>query len=431
MARVFVEVFGCSANVADAEIISGLLIEEGHVLVDSPANSELTVVLTCTVKTPTEIKMVKRIKQLSRFNASLVVAGCMPKAERRIVKKAAPKASLMGPNDILTISEIVEKTVQGEQLERLQDEPADRTGLPRVRKNPIIHIAPIASGCLGNCSYCIVKHARGHLYSYNLNSIIDDVKQALSEGCKEIWITAEDTAAYRYGVQRLPDLLKKITSLKGQFYVRVGMMTPNQASEVLEELLEEYKSDKIFKFLHLPVQSGNDDILKKMKRRYTIKDFQQIVIRSRELIPELSISTDIICGFPGETEEQFKNSLKLINNIQPDVLNISRFWPRPCTDASEMNNKLHGREIKRRSRIITELWKSLSYEKCVNWLEWRGKVLIDECLPEGKVIGRNFAYKPIVLKANIELGKVLDVKITEAKTGYLIGELTKQYKTHI
>ena len=108
------------------------------------------------------------------------------------------------------------------------------------------------------------------------------------------------------------------------------------------------------------------------------------------------------------------------------MLNISRFWPRPCTEASEMKNKLHGREIKKRSRIITELWRSLSYEKCVNWLEWRGKVLIDERLPENKVIGRNFAYKPIVLNTNIELGKIIDVKITEAKSRYLIGELTKQ-----
>jgi len=427
LVRVLVEVFGCTANVADAEIISGLLIEEDHILVKSPIDAELTVLLTCTVKTPTENRMIKRIKELSRLDASLLVAGCMPKAEKKIVKKAAPRASLMGPNDILNIGEIVEKTVDGERIELLQDKPVERTGLPRVRKNPIIHIAPIASGCLGNCSYCIVKHARGHLSSYNLDSIIDDAKLALSDGCKEIWITAEDTAAYRCGEQRLPDLLKKISNLRGQFYIRVGMMTPNQANEILKELLEAYNSERIFKFLHIPVQSGNNDILKKMRRRYLIDDFQHIVLKFRELIPDLSISTDIICGFPGETERQFEDSLKLIKTVQPDVLNISRFWSRPCTEASEMENKLHGREIKKRSRIMTKLRRSLSYKKCVDWLGWSGKVLIDERLPEGKVIGRNYAYKPIVLKANIERGNFADVKTTEAKPGYLIGDLTKQF----
>jgi MiaB/RimO family radical SAM methylthiotransferase len=264
------------------------------------------------------------------------------------------------------------------------------------------------------------------LFSYNLDSIIDDARQALSDGCKEIWITAEDTAAYRCGDQRLPDLLKKISSLKGQFYVRVGMMTPNQASEVLKELLEAYRSEKIFKFLHLPVQSGNDEILNNMQRRYTVQDFQKIVLRFRELIPDLSLSTDIICGFPGETEEQFRDSLRLINIIKPDVLNISRFWPRPCTKASEMENKLHGREIKKRSRIMTKFWRSLSHDKCVDWLGWRGEVLIDESLPEGKVIGRNYAYKPIVIKTNEQLGHFVNVITTEARSGYLIGNLTQQ-----
>jgi len=427
LARIFVEVFGCTANLADAEIISGLLKEEGHILVNSPIDAELTVMLTCTVKTPTENKMIKRIKQLSRLDASLIVAGCMPKAERIIVRKASPKASLIGPNDILKINEIVEKTVKGEQLELLQDEPVDRTGLPRVRKNPIIHIAPIASGCLGNCSYCIVKHARGHLFSYNINSIVKDAKQALSEGCKEIWITAEDTAAYRCGDQRLPDLLKKISDLKGQFYIRVGMMTPNQADEILRDLIKVYNFTKIFKFLHIPVQSGNDYILKKMRRNYSVIDFQRIILQFRESIPDISISTDMICGFPGETEEQFEDSLRLIKTIQPDVLNISRFWPRPYTDAYEMENKFHGREIKKRSRIMTKLWRSLSYKRSVDWLGWKGKVVIDERLPDGKVIGRNYAYKPIVLKANSKLGNFLDVNITKAKPGYLMGSVTKQH----
>ena len=420
MARIYVEAFGCSANKADSEIASGLLREAGHTHVASPEEADANIVLTCIVKTPTEIKMVKRLRDLAALRKPLIVAGCMPKAEKQLVKEVAPSASLMGPDDLLNMAEVVEATLRGDRVECLDGSPPDRTCLPRMRDNPIIHIAPIASGCLGDCSYCIVKHARGRLHSFPADEIIADTRDAISQGCREIWLTAEDTAAYRWRGVRLPQLLEDLCSLEGRFYIRVGMMTTNHADPILNELMEAYRSEKVFKFLHVPVQSGNDEILRSMRRRYTVDDFHSLVATFRGAYPDLSLSTDIICGFPGETEAQFRDSIRLLGEVQPDVLNISRFWPRPGTQAAQMDGQLHGRETKKRSRMLTHLWRQLSLERGLRWMGWKGEILIDEPGRGGSFVGRNYAYKPVVLRAAAELGGFVKVEVTEARFGYLL-----------
>lgn len=422
MARVHVEVYGCSANLADAEFISGLLMRAGHIPTAKPEDAEGFIVLTCVVKTPTERKVFSRLKELSARGVPLVVAGCMPKAERWLVEQAAPEASLIGPGDIHHIVEALEAALEGRRLEFTAGEGLDKVLLPRLRRNPIIHIAPIASGCLGRCSYCIVKLARGHLQSYPADGIIEDARRAIEEGCREIWVTAEDTAAYRWRGYRLPQLIEELCALEGRFYIRIGMMTPNQARGILEELLEAYRSGKVFKFLHLPVQSGDDEVLRRMRRGYTVDDFMEIVTSFREAYPSLSLSTDIIVGFPGETEEQFMESLRLIEEVKPEVLNISRFWPRPCTEAEKMEGQIHGRETKRRSTLMRRVWERISLEKGLGWMGWRGEILVDEHGKGDTMIGRNYAYRPITFKGNARLGDFVEVTVRGARVGYLLGE---------
>jgi MiaB-like tRNA modifying enzyme len=423
LARIYVEVFGCSANVADAEMVSGLLMQAGHKIVNGPEEADACVVLTCTVKTPTERKVVKRLKRLSDDGASLVVAGCMPKAQSELVMEAAPEASMLGPNDLLEVVYIVKEIMGGHRVEAVSNLATDKTCLPRAKANPVVHIAPISSGCLGSCSYCIVRRARGPLHSYPADSIIEDARRALEGGCREIWVTAEDTAAYHFGDTRLPQLLEELSGLLDRFFIRVGMMNPDQAGPILDKLVEAYSSEKVFKFLHVPVQSGNDEVLRRMKRRYNVEDFRRIVARFRDSFPGLSISTDIICGFPGETEEQFADSLRLVEEIEPDVLNISRFWPRPGTEAEGLDGQLHGRDTKRRSRMLSALWRRLSFERNRGWTGWRGDILIDEAGQGGSVVGRNFAYKPVVLPEPVDLGEFVEVEITGAERGYLLGKI--------
>ncbi len=370
MARVYVEAYGCSANLADSEMVQGLLTEAGHTIIGEPGSADASVVLSCTVKTPTQRKIEKRIRQLHQLGRPLVVAGCMPKAQRDLVAEIAPGASLMGPDNIREVVGVVEAAIKGETSEALEGGNPDRTCLPRIRENPLIHIAPIASGCLGSCTYCIVKRARGGLTSFPADAIIDDARTALESGCREIWVTAEDTAAYGWGGVGLPGLLEGLSSLSGRYFIRVGMMTPNQAMQILDSLIDAYRSDRLFKFIHIPVQAGSDEVLKRMGRRYTVDDYRGLVRRFREELPLVSISTDIICGFPGETEDQFEDSIRLVEETKPDVLNISRFWSRPGTEAASREGQLHGRITKERSRRLTGLWKELSLEGNLRWVGW-------------------------------------------------------------
>jgi tRNA A37 methylthiotransferase MiaB len=201
------------------------------------------------------------------------------------------------------------------------------------------------------------------------------------------------------------------------------MMTPDKTLKILDEFVEFYSSKKIFQFLHLPVQSGDDEILKKMNRHYTVEDFKKIVASIRQKNPSLTLSTDFICGFPGETEENFERSLRLIEEIRPDIVNITKFYPRPKTIVWG-KKELGTAEIKRRTRKMATLASKISFEKNLEWISWIGEIIVDEIGQANSMIGRNFAYKPIVIKNGVEtLGKYFRVTIKKAFSKYLEGEI--------
>ena len=349
----------------------------------------------------------------------------MPKSMTKQVKKLVPTASLVGPDDIEHITEAVNQTLSGVQVIYIDGEATDRTCLPRARENKLIHIAPISTGCLGNCSYCIVKFARGHLYSFPAENIVQDAATSISQGCREVWVTAEDTATYNDNGTQLPELLNMITEIPGDFRIRVGMTTPNSLSKIIDPMLDAMQSPKLYKFIHIPIQSGNDQILSAMRRKYTVQEFKDVVNRLRETIPEIGISTDIICGFPGETPEQFQDSLDLIKWLRPDVLNINRFWERPGTDAAKMPGRLHGRETKERSRMMTTLWKEIAVDVGKRWIGWEGEILVTEHGKRGTKVGRNYVYKAIAVKTDARLGSFVNVRVKKSGVGYLVAEEIK------
>jgi MiaB/RimO family radical SAM methylthiotransferase len=253
------------------------------------------------------------------------------------------------------------------------------------------------------------------------------VRKDLAAGAREFWITSQDTASYGRDIgSNLAVLLKALGDLKGDFRVRVGMMTPSLVTDFLDELVEAFRNNKFFKFLHLPVQSGDDKVLKRMQRFYTAEDFKEIVEAFRSAFPEITLATDVICGFPGETREAFEKTLKLITEVKPDVVNISKFFARPGTAAAEMQDNVEQPDIKRRSAEVARLTKQISLEGNQRWLGWMGDVLVDE---KGKVpgswISRNFAYKPVIVKTSEDLlGKTLRIKVVGGFTTHLEGEAT-------
>ena len=227
--------------------------------------------------------------------------------------------------------------------------------------------------------------------------------------------------------QKTPELLHALGNIEGDFKVRVGMMTPNMITDMQNDLIEAYKSDKIFKFLHFPVQSGDDQTLKNMRRFYTVKEFKESIQAFSTAFPSLTLATDVIVGFPGETNQAFQNTLQLLREIKPDVTNVSKFFARPKTAAAQMKDgKVMFEEIKRRSTLTTLLVKQLSFERNKPWMGWTGEILIDELgKMKGSWVGRNFAYKPIAVKSQENLlGKTLKVKVNQVFPTYLSGNIT-------
>jgi threonylcarbamoyladenosine tRNA methylthiotransferase CDKAL1 len=409
MDKIFIKTYGCSLNVSDSEAIAGILKKAKFKIAETEDEATLVIVNTCIVKEPTESKILKYLIELEKKGKKIVVAGCMPQA----LPEKLLEFSLIGTGQIRRIVEVVEETMHGNTVVLIARDKMQRLGLPRIRRNKIIEIIPICAGCLGNCSYCIVKLARGELVSYDKKAIVDRAKTAIQEGAKEIWLTAQDTGCYGLDInETLPSLLSALIKIPGDYKIRLGMANPNHVKEYLDELIPILKSDKMYRFLHIPLQSGNDEILKAMHRKYTADDYIEIVKRLRKEMPDLTITTDVICGFPGESDEQFVNTVEVINETKPDALNISRFWKRPHTKAAEME-QVPIDIVRDRSQRMGSVFSWLAFENSKRWLFWQGDILIDEEGKEGtgQWIGRNYAYKQVVLEGNYKIGQKVKVKV--------------------
>lgn len=425
MVNVYLTVYGCSSNVADYEIASGLLKQAGFKIVDNPKKSDVNIIFTCVVKFPTVNKMISKIKKLTETNRYLIVAGCMTKTDRKTIEKINPNASMIGPDSIEKIVDVVNFMIQNKKVIFLGDLRKPKVCLPKLRKNQAINIIPISIGCLGNCSYCSVKFARGKLFSYPTDLIVKEAKQAIQDGCKELWITSEDNGCYGVDIETsLASILSELVEINGKFFIRVGMMNPSHINSILDRLIDVYSNEKIFKFLHLPIQSFSPKVLEAMKRGYQPQTAIDIVDRFYKQFINLTFSTDIIVGFPGETDSDFEETLKFIEKIKPDIVNISKFGAHPFTEAAKLK-QLMPSTIRKRSKELFELSRKISLEKNQRWLDWKGEILIDEKgIKNGTWVGRNFAYKPIIIHGkNKLLGKFMNVKVIDAKSNYLIGKL--------
>jgi len=422
--RVYVESFGCPTSRAEGEAMAGCLSEAGYEVVDGVGDADVLIYNTCAVKSPTENRMISLLKKAPK-EKRLIVAGCLPLINPKRLKAEVDFDGVVGPALGCEIVEVVRSVCHGEKVTLLREDSMPSLDLPRLRMNEVVGIVPICYGCLGSCSYCCVRFARGHLRSYQIGELVKRVKRDLDSGAKEIWLTSQDTACYGKDTKTsLAELLRAVSKINGEFFVRVGMMTPNQALEILDDLIAAYKDDKVFKFLHLPVQSGDDEVLRRMNRFYTAEDFKEIVCCFKREFPRITLATDVICGFPGESDEAFERTVELVREVQPDIVNVSRFFPRPGTPARRMEQPSDF-VVKARSKRMAGLARRISFERNRVWSGWRGMVLIDEVGNEaGSWVGRNFAYKPVVLRVDEPLlGRIVDVRVGGASATYLVGEV--------
>jgi threonylcarbamoyladenosine tRNA methylthiotransferase CDKAL1 len=429
--RVLVRGFGCSSSVADAEAMAGCLREAGFELTQRVADADVVVYNTCGVKAPTENRMLHLLRTVPS-GKRLVVAGCLPLINYPRITASVRFDAVVGPAFGDGIVGVVRRVLNGEKVVALDGSLRAKPslGLPRARVSPVVGIVPVAYGCVGECSYCCVRFARGGLRSFGVEEIVNYVKKSVGEGVREFWLTGQDVACYGMDVGvNLVDLLESVCDVDEEFWVRVGMMTPNTLMPLLESYSRFLSSQKgkarVFEFLHVPVQSGDEGVLRLMNRRYTVEDFKHIITTIRHASPKVTVATDVIVGFPGESKKAFQKTCELIEEVRPDVVNVSKFFARPNTAAEKLADKVDAAEIKRRTEIIAALVRRIALEKNRTWIGWSGSVLIDEKGKKpGSWVGRNFAYKPVVVHAEGNLlGKLLDIRVVDGFQSHLLGEV--------
>jgi threonylcarbamoyladenosine tRNA methylthiotransferase CDKAL1 len=333
MAKIHIYTQGCTANQADSEVIAGLLTEAGYELTKL-SDAELIIFNTCSLKSPTEHSLFRKIQDISK-SKKIIVAGCFPLSFPNDSRLSS--YSLIGSFNLKKIVDAVDQTLQGKRIVLLSKKAEEKLCLPKIRDDCNIAKIVISKGCLSMCTYCAGKKARGKLVSYSEKMILKEVKQALDDYCPDIYLTSQDCGCWGFDQgTNIVELLKKVLDVKGafsNFKVRMGMANPNHIYKLLPELIEVYRHPKMRKFLHIPIQSGSDSILKAMNRQYTIAQFKEIVTKFRKEIPNIDLATDIIVGFPGETEKDFQKTVDLLKWLKPEVLNCTKYWPRKGTPA--------------------------------------------------------------------------------------------------
>ncbi|MCQ4366723.1 MAG: tRNA (N(6)-L-threonylcarbamoyladenosine(37)-C(2))-methylthiotransferase [Sulfolobales archaeon] len=408
--RVYIETYGCALNRGDSAIMATVLSERGHEITDNLNEAEVVIINTCAVRLETEERMKQRIRELRRTGKRLVVAGCLAGALPATVSALAPEASILGPQAVERITEVVESPERQVILEGTK-----AVKVPRMLEGKIF-IVPIADGCAGECSFCITKLARRKLRSYPMREIVEAVKEAVAKGAVEVELTAQDTAAYGLdlgGKVRLPDLVEKVAEIEGNFMVRVGMMTPEQAMSIVDGLVEALNMEKVYKFVHLPVQSGSDKVLKLMNRKYTIDEYKRLVKELRSKVPGLSVATDIIVGHPGEDEEDFQQTLDLMKELRFERIHLAMYSIRPNTVSAGLP-QVPDSVKKERMKTAMGLYESIAYDIHSEYVGKTVKVLTTELGRKGSVIGRLRNYIPVVVKNESSLGNWVKVVIEEA-----------------
>lgn len=432
--NVYIETYGCALNKADSMIMISELEKRGHRIVYDIESADAVIINTCIVRRETEERMLLRLEELRKYSndKKIIVAGCMASVMPATIKEIIPNASIVSTQGINRISDVLssDKPLHIGLLEDARDFlRIDVSGRLRLGDNRDLSIQiPIAQGCMSDCAFCITKYARPVLRSYSMKAIKRAVEEAVKLGFREIELTAQDTAVYGFDLDKrftLPDLLREVVEVEGDFMIRVGMMNPQWLDKIIDDLIEVYKEPKIFKFLHIPVQSGDDRVLKIMKRGYTVQEFIDYVNEFREKIPDINIATDIIVGHPGEDDEAFENTKRLLEEVKFDRVHIAQYSVRPFTEAAAMP-QIDEKIKKKRSSELQRVQERIGLEINSSFIGKRMKVLIIKRGYGGRgYIGRSMSYRTVVIRDSNDtyLGRYAYIDIDDATYYDLRGSL--------
>ena len=422
--KVFIESYGCTFNQADGQIIAGNLQANDIDIVDNIDEADIVIVNTCYVKLPTEDKMTFRIQKLQKEypDKKIIVGGCMVEIDPEKLDKIGPDVSWIGPHQLNKSASVVNATYCGDVIRETGFSKESKVCVPKVGDESLIHILQICEGCLGACTFCCTRFARGPLNSYPIADIVGEAQRAIENGACEIQLTAQDTAAFgRDSGEKLSDLIKEVANLKGDFRVRVGMMHPKNILNDVDEIIDAMKHPKVYDFIHLPVQSGSDKVLSEMRRGHSVEQYKNIVSKFKEEIPNVTLATDIIVGYPTESDEDFDETVKLLEEIKPSLIHLSKYQHRKGAISSSLP-EIPREIMKERSKFLSQIKEKITERENEELVDSIQKVLVIEKGSKGGYIAKTNSYIPVIVD-NVELGTFVDVKITEATSTYLKSEL--------
>ena len=423
---IYIDTYGCSANQNNSEIIAGLVTQSGYQLTNNPEIADIHIINSCVVKSKTENKIKRRIQDLAKTNKQTIVTGCMPDSDSISITKLNPNALQLSTHDIKSITTLINThrslpIIQSSKI--IQHE--EKVLLPKIPLNKLISITQILEGCLSSCSFCKTKLAKGNVFSYTQDRILKSIESDLQQGAKEVWLTSQGNECYGMdrGQQELPELINKITNLKHRFKIRIGMMNPKDVLTITDELIEAFKNPKVYKFLHLPVQSGSNKILKDMRRPYTIEQAKNIITKFRQEFPNITIATDIITGYPTETDDDYNLTLDFIREIRPDVLNLSKFSKHKNTPAENLKD-IPIEIINKRNQETMRLHRDTALENKKKFLDRNISVFVNKKISGNLYEARDENYNIVLINSDENLlGKNIDVKIIQLGVHHMVGRL--------
>ena len=429
-----IQTYGCSANQNNSEILAGLLLQSNYQPTNNLKIADILILNTCIVKQKTEDKIKRKIQDLTKKYPKklLIITGCMPETDAKEIKQLAPKTILLGTKHFKEIVNLIKNHFENQldwekQNKYLEYRDEEKVLLPKIPHNKLISITQISEGCLGSCTYCKTRLAKGGLSSYDESKIIESINSDLQSGAKEIWLTSQDLASYsldKTQTQELPKLLNNILNLKHNFKLRLGMSNPDHLLPILQELIQIYNNKKVYKFLHMPIQSASNKILKHMKRKYTLEQAEQIINVFRKTHEDITIATDIIVGYPIETKQDHQANIDFIGKYKPDVLNISKFSSHKNTEVSKFAT-IDIKTINKRTAELMELHKRTALENKRKFLGKTVKVFVNQ---KTKIPyfyeARDENYNIVFVRSGDNLlGKILNVKINRLGVHYMFGDI--------
>ena len=441
MPKVYIETMGCQMNKSDTERMLGMLEHFGYEETKEPKEADLLMVNTCSIRQLSEDKAFSQLglwgkwKKESRPNIKIGICGCVAQQKAKEVFKRAPYVDfVLGTHKIYSLPEIIKKVNNGERVcecsetNQTEDEKAKLYEIDRVKS--VNAWIPITEGCNNFCTYCIVPYTRGRERSRQPEIILKEAKDALNAGFKEITLLGQNVDSYGKDFKdknyRLADLLKELNSLEGKFRIRFVTSYP---TDITDELIQTaVELDKVCEYFHIPMQSGNSEVLKKMNRRYDRETYGKIVEKIRSMVPDVTITSDFIAGFPGETEEQFLDTLSAIDEFELDYSNTAAYSPREKTVAAKWVDKFIPEEEKtERLARLNDKVKENCLKSNKKYIGREMEVLIEGFENhKGKniITGRTRNNKLVHIPSDIDrTGEFIDVKITGCKTWYLNGEI--------